>query len=596
VKILKSFTIGFVLLLGIASMGSTTARAESTLTPVTPFSAPDVINPKRGQFENLLKDLFPQNNLAQSAYPAWSGTQDRGTRYDWRQLQPVDPSTLPPSATDDDKYDFSQIDADIATSAAAGKRFHFRVAAFNSCCAVSYPANTNISVPDWLRGLGGATADHAYGGNTHVIPDWNNNTYLTNTEELIAALGRRYNKDERVEWFEFSGYGDFSENHVAFMRDQLALPGPDPGSSVATLGYYSQLEDQYITKASLIRLVDATLQAFPDTQVITAPGNPEIIKQLFRDSAELPSVVKPAGFRNDCLGTYDVVSWWASEFWSEYNQQNDPILPIMHNRWKTAPVATEWCNFLNGQTEQQYFDKALRDTINYHVSLIATTGHPYQYSGTSMPLGLFTQWSRTAKYSGYRYAMTAATVPDVVEYGGSVPMSVEWTNFGVAPTYDNWQVQYEVRDQSNAVVKTVNSSLALKNLFAEQNVTDLNADPASQATNDSLSIATTGLTAGNYAVFAKAVWNEHKSGGTNVVSFANMNLAQAGRSAGAYPVGSFQILAAGQTIPGAPNSGVEKSHSSVLLVGITTTIAVLSVFAIRRLGFAKQKVQFTKRP
>lgn len=108
-------------------------------------------------------------------------------------------------------------------------------------------------------------------GVTHVIPDWNNATYLTNLEELIAALGRRYNKDERIAIFELSGYGDFSENHNTFMRDTLGLPGPDAANSVAQLGYYSQYEDQYITKSSLIRVVDANLKAFPDTQIQVTP-------------------------------------------------------------------------------------------------------------------------------------------------------------------------------------------------------------------------------------------------------------------------------------------------------------------------------------
>ena len=49
------------------------------------------------------------------------------------------------------------------------------------------------------------------------MPNWNADAYLTPLEHLIAALGARYDHDERVEWFEFSGYGDFSENHIWFI-------------------------------------------------------------------------------------------------------------------------------------------------------------------------------------------------------------------------------------------------------------------------------------------------------------------------------------------------------------------------------------------
>lgn len=597
-KYIKNIVLVFIFSLSSAvSLVALPVGAATNLGSVTPFSGSEVTNPKRGQYENLGVGLFPQTNPAQSTYGTWPNTFDAGTRFDWRDLQPVDPSSLPPGATDADKYDFSSIDAAIAATAAQNKRFHFRVAAFNSCCESSYPANTNISVPDWLRGLGGATNDYNYGGNTHVIPDWNNNTYLTHMEELIAALGRRYNKDERVEGFEFSGYGDFSENHNSFMRDSLGLPGPSEGTSVATLGYYSQYEDQYITKASIIRLVDATLNAFPDTQILTTTQNPEVTKQLFRDSLELSGVSKPVGVRADCLGVYEPPQTWAVNQFSYYVTNNDPIVPILLDRWKTAPVATEWCNWVP-TTEQEYFDKALTDTVNYHVSEIASTGHPYQWSGTEMPLALYNTWARTVKYSGYRYAMTDATVPDTVTQGSNLPITVEWTNFGVAPVYDEWQVRYEIRDDANNVVQTNNSSLDLKTLHAEQNYTNVNDEPAVSTDSDTAVLTASGLAPGNYTVYAKAVWNEHKPGGTNAVTYANLNFAQAGRNAGAYPVGTFQVLAAAsdgsspstsESVPGAPNTGVGPLSAGlpILAIGIAVLGSVVSIgllarYALRR--------------
>ena len=591
--LLLTFIVGCVPFLNASA-----AYAASTVTATIPMSATDVTNPQRGQYENLMTGLFPQANPAQSAYPAWPSTSDTGSRYEWRQLQPVDPSTLPLGATDAQKYDFSAIDNDIAAAAAQGKRFHFRVTSFNSCCAVSYPNNTDISVPDWLRGLNGATNDYANGGVTYVIPDWNNNTYLTHMEDLLAALGRRYNHDEWVEWIEMSGYGDFSENHVAFMRDTLGMPAPDGPSSVAQLGYYSQYEDQYITKASIIRLVDAMLQAFPDTQIVTAAGNAEIVKQLMRDSSVLPSVKKTVGVRGDCLGVYEPAGTWAIGQWSHYVQNNDPIIPILINRWKTAPVVTEWCNWVPA-TEQAYFEKGITDAVNYHVSEIASTGHPYQFSGTQMPAPLYGLWNRTVKYSGYRYAMTHSVVPDTVAYGSNVPISVQWTNFGVAPTYNNWQVRYDIRDANGSVVKTTNSTLNLKSLYAEQNYTDISASPASQSTTDTAALSTAGLAAGNYTVFARAVWNEHKVGGTNTVTYADMNFAQGGRDNGAYPVGAFTLAAvsadAGASgnvssspslVPGAPNTGAARVASNVWVYGLTA-VGILLAIGTTLLGFRR---------
>lgn len=56
---------------------------------------------------------------------------------------------------------------------------------------------------------------------TQVVPNWNDPAYLDGFGQLLAALGRRYDGDERLSVFEFSGYGDFSANHIAYVRDKL---------------------------------------------------------------------------------------------------------------------------------------------------------------------------------------------------------------------------------------------------------------------------------------------------------------------------------------------------------------------------------------
>ncbi|WP_319445962.1 MULTISPECIES: DUF4832 domain-containing protein [unclassified Mycobacterium] len=498
----------------------------STVQPgaLTPFTALDVNNPKRGQYENLMEGLFPQSYPAQKKYPPWPAAFDAGDRFDWRALQPT-PTT----------FDFAPIDTEIAKAAAAGKRFHFRVAAFNSCCLTSYPNNIDIGVPDWLRALPGATKNYLHDGITYVIPDWNNDKYLSAAERLITALGRRYNKDERVEWFEFSGYGDFSENQIAFMRDKLGAPGPAPEQSIAKLGYYSQYRDQSITKASITRLVKATLAAFPDTQIIVNPGNPELTRQLLNARP-----LKPVGIRGDCLGVYEPPQTWAVNQWSYYVQHNDPLVATIRSRWKTAPVITEWCNWQpNG--DLPYFQQAIRNTVNYHVSLVSSAVSPYQGT-TTMPANIYDLWSRTNKFAGYRYAVTRATLPPTVAAGRSLPVTVQWTNFGSAPSYDNWQVTYEVIDRSNKVVKSVPSGLSLASLAAAQDFATTATEPASQSVDDRTALPTIDLATGTYTLIAKVIWKEHKSGGSNPVNFAPMSLAQAGRNAaGGYPIGSFRV-------------------------------------------------------
>jgi hypothetical protein len=156
--------------------------------------------------------------------------------------------------------------------------------------------------------------------------------------------------------------------------------------------------------------------------------------------------------------------------------------------------------------------------------------------------GMYDTWARTTKYAGYRYAVTSATVPASAPAGSTLPLTVNWANRGTAPTYDNWQVIYEVRNSAGSVVETLHSALSLRTIVTEQNYTNPWQDPTAATRDDTLALTTTGLPAGNYDLVARVVWNEHKPIGTNIVNYAPMTLAQPGRdNRGSYPIGSFQL-------------------------------------------------------
>ena len=481
---------------------------------VIPFSAPELINPKRGQYQDLGVTMYPQSTTG--SYPAWPGTDDAGNRLLWSQIQP----------TSANSYDFTLIDKEIAAASAHNQRFHFRVMSFAS---VGYSGDTVIGVPAWLRATSGATTDYHFAGKTYVVPNWNADAYLSPLEHLIAALGARYDHDERVEWFEFSGYGDWSENHIGFIADTLGAPGPSPDDSIAQLGYYSQYHDQSITKASITRMVNATLVAFPDTQIIVLDDNPEITRQLLTASP-----TRPVGIRADCLGVYAPPQIWATDPNSWYVQNDDPVLAALRARWRTAPVVTEWCTW-QPDGPIAYFQQAIKDTVNYHVSLVA--------SNVMAPSpDMYEMWARTTKYAGYRYAVTSSTVPASAAAGSHLRITVRWNNFGSAPTYDNWQVSYEVRNSANKAVAFVRSGLSLRGIAAEQNYTNSAQEPASAATDSAFWLSTAGLMAGNYKLIAKVVWNDHKASAINVVDYPPMALAQIGRDkGGGYLIGSFQL-------------------------------------------------------
>lgn len=506
------------------------------------YSAPDLVNPLRGQYENLATPLFPQGNPAQGRYEPWPGTTDMSLRIDWRTLQPRDPRTLPKDAPDDQKYDFGVLDAALAEAEKNGHRVGFRITAFNSCCESDYPNDTDIAVPDWLRAIPGATRTYANRGVSYVIPDWNNKAYLSSFADLLAALGRRYDRDERLAIVEMSGYGDFSENHVAFMRDTLKIPGPAPDDSERELGYFSQYRDQYITKDSITFLVDANLAAFPNTQLIAATGNPEITRQLFRDSARLRGRAKPVGIRADGLGAYRPIPTWAEDDDSRYVQTGDPIIAVVANRFRIAPIVTEWIPNPPSMAAADYYLTGLRDVVNDHVSMTASTGFPGQLYDTPMPADQYQVWASANKFAGYRYAVVATEPTEpIAQASTSFTLTFRWTNFGAAPAYERWDPEYTIVSASGQVVRTLPAGVDLHTLVADQHFDDVADVPAAKSAMDAVTVAD-GLPSGTYVVRARVNWREHKPNATATVDFPPMNLAQTGRDAdGWYPVLQFSV-------------------------------------------------------
>ncbi|MBU9766762.1 hypothetical protein FR943_23340 [Mycobacterium sp. TNTM28] len=448
---------------------------------------------------------------------------------------------MPKNAPDHVKYDFSLIDRALAAAHKAGRRVGFRVTAFNSCCETSYPDATDISVPDWLPSLAGTTRSYRHDGVRYVIPDWNNKAYLSYFTDLLAALGRRYDRDERLAVVEMSGYGDFSENHVAFLRDVLGSPGPAPERSQSALGYFSQYRDQYITKDSITVLVNANLRAFPNTALVTATGNPEITKQLFRDSPLLRGRRKPVGIRADGLGAFDPIPTWAGNQYSRYVQIRDPIVNVVLNRYRTAPVVTEWIPNPPPTGIMDYYTTGLRDVVNRHVSMTSSTGFPGQLNAFPMPADQYAVWVKANKFSGYRYAVTAEPQAGPVPAGQPFNLRLRWTNFGSAPVYERWHPRYDIVSSSGQVVRTLTAGTELRGLVADQSFTDVTAEPAAASEVDTVPVDP-GLPRGRYEVRAQVVWAEHKPNATARVDFPPMNLAQDGRDAdGRYPVTAFTV-------------------------------------------------------
>jgi hypothetical protein len=529
---------------------------NAMVSPAIPTTAQEIPNPLRGQYEDRMEPLFPQANLAQRRYPAWPKSYDASLRVSWRQLQPVDPRTLPPDAPDDRKYDFSAIDDALTKLADRGMRLTLRVSSYNSCCDAGYPNDTNIGIPDWVRALPGASASYqtpsagsSTNGLTHVVPNWNDPGYLAGFEQLLAALGRRYDNDERLSVFEFSGYGDSSEGQIAYLRDALGSPGPTADESMAQLGYYSQYRDQSITMNSIRKLVAANVTAFPHTQIVVAGSNPEIVRQMLADDVT-KKLVAPAGIRSDALGVTSPFPVWASDDTSWYVQHKDPLVTELRKRLASAPVITEWGRQPSDKTSPiDVYTKGLYDVVRYHVSMTSSTNFPDKASNTPMDPKLYLLWAQANIAAGYRYSVDAKPGSQSIQ-GNVATISVEWTNYGAAVATENWFASYKLVDYSGTVIRTIPATVNLKTLLHDDSSQKSDTVvPAS--TTEAVHVDLGGLPAGHYTLQAAVDWQQHKPGGTHVVNYPPMALARDGRDgSGMYPVATLDIARDAQTLSG----------------------------------------------
>ncbi|CPR08669.1 hypothetical protein BN971_01326 [Mycobacterium bohemicum DSM 44277] len=515
---------------------------SAMVSPPIPPSVQDISNPLRGQYEDLLIPLFPQGNLAQQRYPAWPASYDASMRISWRQLQPVDPRTLPPDAPDDRKFDFSAIDDALNKVGNRNMRLTLRVLAYNSCCSDTYPDNTNIAIPDWMRPASisyPAPTNGPAPGVTQVVPNWNDPGYLSAFADLLAALGRRYDRDERLSVFEFSGYGDASENNIDYLRDVLKAPGPSADDSVAKLGYYSQFGDQSITADSVRRLVAANVGAFPHTQLVVTPDNPEIVRELLADDVT-KKLSAPVGLRANCLGAQAPLPTWAESADSHYVKSDDSLVNALKQRMTSALVISEWCRMPSGTDPRAYYEKALHDVIRYHVSMTSSANFPDRDATSAMDPKLYSLWAQANASAGYQYSADAQPGSQSLD-GKTATISVAWTNYGSAAASEHWSPGYKLVDFSGTVVRSLPAAVDLKALVHDDSSPSRD-EPVPASSTESVHVDLTGLAPGHYTLRASVEWQQHKPDASHTVNYVPMALARDGRDgSGLYPVATLDI-------------------------------------------------------
>ncbi len=348
-------------------------------------------------------------------------------------------------------YDFAGFEKGLAAAQQRGGRFGFRVLAYCPNC--------------WFEDATPSFVPRQPGTD---IPDWNSEAFLAGWERLMSQLGSRYDSDPRMGWVDVGGYGKWGEWHVS--------------------------DGEEISDANAARVVRAVVRAFPTTHVVINAMTPGLVLNALREHPRL-------GLRVDCLGEFNMYSTLATS-------------PEMQQRWKTAPVLSEWCG--TSTTSTVLGAKQVRQ---YHVSQVSSDNLRVRHA--DMTAAEQAGFEDAARSAGFRYAVRKVTVPKRVGRGGAMSVVTRWANAGSAPTYDEWRVVLRVRNGAGATVATRTLPIDLGRLL-----------PGRQTYRSSVRLPKLGV--GRYALAVAVV---DPSG-----YLAPMNLAIQGRAAdGSYRVGSVRV-------------------------------------------------------
>ncbi len=532
---------GLIKTLLIALLFSISIRAHAQLTSnplkfdTIPYSALDFIAPGRGAGTwYTYTNTYPIPNPAITQAP-----KENMTRYLWSKFQP--------SAAG--KYDFSDFDKQINYCIDRKERFSFGIMPVCSSCIIGdaggdgnlnvggygcgYPlyihnAMQTEAVPDW-KFDGGGTAQM-------LVPNWNSESFLSGFEQLLTALAQHiqstsYNGvpySSVIYHIDVRGYGNWGEFHTWPWRDMNKVPA---GAKA--------------TDASLERIIKAHFTAFPNYPLIlmvntfTLQGDASSADQTTSAVAAYALKLKNnwglAGVRSDHLGSELTDSWVPYEtYLNTYSYNGFNIRDSIVNRWKSAPYIGEPegdAADVNGPQHNKPNMYSLQWEIIKH-NMSEFSNEMIIPGPQSDSTELYYLWA--SKSSGYRYQFKSGTIGTGIVAGGTLPVTLNWQNIGLAPIYLNYPVTFELRNK-NTVIQSWTSTANLRTML-----------PGSYTVTDNFSL--TGVPAGNDSLFLIA---RDPLGYGPTLPLANIGV----RADGSYLISAVTISSAAGTGTGTGSTG-----------------------------------------
>src|SRR5579884_94134 len=364
-----------VLWLLVALMPSSNARQERVVRP--PLAPGPLDNPLKGWCTYTYRPLTQPYSMV-FRYVAWKDLEPREGEYHFAAWE---------------KRDWDE-------PAARGKYVVFRI-------YVDYPGQPS-GMPGWLLATGVKTTPYKeYGGG--LSPDYDDPRMIAALERLVAALGRRYDRNPRVAFVEMGFLGFWGEWHTYPRTELFASPSTQR------------------------RILAAAHRALPHkVLMVRYPGvyaSPPRWLGYFDDA-----------FPEDTGGPED----W--KFLSRMRRAG------RMDAWQSAAIGGEMVPHTAPKWLGDSFAETLREIEATHFSWVGPYNPALEAAASPEYIARCQQMVRCM---GYQFALTEIRHAAAVPSGGRLWIHITGENQGVAPFYYPWPVDLALLDAQQRVVEVL---------------------------------------------------------------------------------------------------------------------------------------------
>jgi Domain of unknown function (DUF4832) len=374
-------------------------------------------------------------------------------RFYWLQFQGLDSA--------ENKYDFSAFDQQINDAIRKRQKFSFGIMTICSSCDLGRSLEGfKLQYPVYLHRQMQAEKIHDWGSAMAGlwIPNWNSDAYLTALEKLNAAINAHIESGSFqgvpyknvIGYIDIRHYGNWGEWHHSYIvKDWSEFP-----------------EGTAATTASLKRLIDAHVNYFKNFPLVVLIGAYEAqqLTVAFNVPAEVgyyaltrSNNAGKIGWRRDNWG-------WTDNYIFQFTTKNKTVFNGMNfgeeirNRYKTAQVVGEPADLGLAKYNGVNFGNLVEQVETAHAksfgngNLIKSVNDPDAKNA----------FRAASKAAGYRLTLEEGNMSKNLSAGYPFFITLNWRNLGVAPSYENWDVFFELRDTTNHVAWTGRSAMRPK--------------------------------------------------------------------------------------------------------------------------------------